>query len=79
MRSFTCKCNSGKDVHNKVDPEELKDAEWADSQCSSAKDYNPEAGKIDGHLILNEFAAIVENITTPSDCVENGYKVVIQN
>jgi hypothetical protein len=76
---FGRKCDGSHNIHNNVDPEELNDREWGGSKESSSKDDKEEARDVNCKLELNEFPDIVEDVTSPSDCVNNRGEVIIQD
>lgn len=65
MWSLCCQCHCCKNVHNKIYPEQLDYTERALSKSGST-DYNKnQAGDVDGQLVLDELASVVENVASP--------------
>lgn len=76
-RVLSGESNSGKDVHDQVDPEELHDAEWRVAKDKSGRENEDHAGEVDGHLELNEFAYVILNVTAPSDRGNDSEEVIV--
>ena len=79
MWSLGRKSDSGKHIHDQVDPKKLNDGEWAVSKEGAGKDDNEEAGDVASKLELDEFSAIVEDIAAPSNSVDDRGEVVIKD
>ena len=69
--------DGGEHIHDKVDPKELDDREGAESDGHDSEHNEHDAGEVHGHLVLNEFAGVVLNVSSPSDGVDHRDEVVV--
>ena len=75
-RGSESKSYSSKDIHDKIDPNELCGLEGRFSQTNSSNDKCENASKIASHLELEEFLDIRVNVPTPHDTTDHRYEFI---
>ena len=71
MWSLCCQCHCCENVHNKIYPEQLDYTEWALAKSGSTDNNKNQADDVDGQLVLDELASVVENVASPLRSVFN--------
>ena len=73
------KCQWSQRVHNQVDPQKLDGGKWTLLEGEWADQAGEKSNNIDRELELEESSNVIEDITSPTACLDNGSKVVILN
>lgn len=69
----------GKNVHNKVHPQQVNDLEWWFSNRNSRDEYNTQKTDVHCQLELNEFPYVFINCSTPHNCAINRLELIIED
>jgi hypothetical protein len=76
---FRAKSNSSKSVHNQVHPKQVNDSEWWSSNTKWRNENACNQTNIHCHLELDELTNILEQSSSPHNCLVNWQEIIIQN
>lgn len=78
-RALSREGDSGEDVHDQVDPEELHNIKGRVTQEDAGANHKEHGDNVDSQLELNELAHVVLDVAAPLDGRENREEVVVSH
>ncbi len=71
VRRLSGESDGSEDIHNQVDPQKLYYSEWTGPNSKTAQKHNEDARKVYRQLKHNELPAVLKDISSPLNRVED--------
>ena len=78
VRRLSGESDGSEDIHNQIDPQKLNYSEWTRPNSKTAQKHDENTRKVYRQLEHNELPAVLKDISSPLNRVEDRRKVVVQ-